>query len=627
MTVKPPSKTPPGPWAWVPSLYLAEGLPYVVVMTVAAIMYKGLGVSNTDLALYTSWLYLPWVLKPFWSPVVDILGTRRAWIAGLQVVVGGGLAALAFTLPTTHFFQSSLACLWLLAFSSATQDIAIDGFYLLATTEREQAYFVGVRSTFYRVATIFGQGLLVMLAGWLQTHSGVPGVAVVVRAAPEAPALRRPFLPPPALTTSPAGGPHLFAQPELVLIAPEPLPAPVARELLAAARSNNVHFGFRPAEAAPAMPSAAAPGNSPRPNALEAFLRARFHPPAKAAATAGGNLGLAFLRLSAPPARPVVVQVGPKANFGLGAANEKNFAVAEGARLTFTSENWSQPAAVVWQVDPKLHAATEAGFEVRAGNVPLSWSVTFGLLAVVFFLFAAYHQMMLPKPAGDQPGQVATLGRFWREFGRTFADFFRKERIGVLLLFLLTYRFAEAQLVKMVTPFLLDSRALGGLGLSPGQVGFAYGTVGILALTAGGLLGGFLAARNGLKFWLWPMVCAIHLPDAVFVWLATAQPDSFWLISLGLAVEQFGYGFGFAAYMLYMIRIARGRQATAHYAICTGFMALGMMVPGMFSGWLQEQVGYQNFFIWVLLATVPGFLVVYFIPLEADFGRRQSPDL
>ena len=421
--------SPRSPWTWIPSLYLAEGLPYVVVMTVSVVMYKNFGVSNTDIALYTSWLYLPWVVKPLWSPVVDILGTRRGWIWVMQLLIGAGLAGVALAIPVPHFFQWTLACFWLLAFNSATHDIAADGFYMLATTERQQAFFVGVRTLFYRVATIAGQGLLVMLAGTLQS---------------------------------------------------------------------------------------------------------------------------------------------------------------------------------------------------RTGDVRAAWATAMGALAVLFVLFGLWHRLVLPRPAADRVGAAREIPHFVREFLSTFGSFFRKPRIAVLLLFLLLYRFGEAQLVKMVAPFLLDPRAAGGLGLTTTQVGWVYGTVGIAALTLGGILGGWVVARHGLKTWLWPMLLAIHLPDAIFIYLAYAQPASLALIQAGVAVEQFGYGFGFTAYVMYMIYIARGEHATAHYAICTGFMALGMMLPGMWSGWLQDLIGYRHFFAWVIVATVPSFLVVLWIPLEAGFGKKGA---
>jgi len=277
---------------------------------------------------------------------------------------------------------------------------------------------------------------------------------------------------------------------------------------------------------------------------------------------------------------------------------------------------------VVFQLDPKLSHASTARFGARTGNIRLSWVVVFVVLTGLFTLFAIYHRFILPRPPRDLPGETRTAMAFIREFFGTFGAFFRKERIGVLLVFLLFYRFAEAQLVKLVTPFLLDGREAGGLGLTTAEVGVVYGTIGVIALTCGGLLGGVLVSRKGLKFWIWPMVLIMHLPDAAFLYLAYAQPTNFAVINFCVALEQFGYGFGFTAYMLYMIYIARGGHATAHYAICTGFMALGMMLAGMFSGWLQDNIGYQHFFVWVMLSTIPGFIVTALVPLDAEFGKK-----
>ena len=422
-----PKKT--SPWSWVPTLYLAEGLPYALAMSVSVVLYKNLGVSNAAIAFWTSWIGLPWVIKPFWGPVVDLLGTRRRWIWALQLCLGAAFAGVALTIPTTHFFQLTLALFWLVAFSSATHDIAADGFYILANSERQQAAFSGVRNTFYRVAMIVAQGQLVVLAG-------------------------------------------------------------------------------------------------------------------------------------------------------------------------------------------KIHAQT--------GSFTTAWAMVFALVAGILILFAAYHRWRLPRPAGDLPGGADAREQFAENFGATFTAFFRKPQIGTLIAFLLLYRFGEAQLLNVAKFFLLDPRAKGGLALTDDQFGWIYGTIGVGALLAGGLLGGFAVSRQGLKFWLWPMLLAIHLPDAVFIWLAHAQPENLSVIGAGVAVEQFGYGFGFTAFMLYMIRIARGPHATAHYALCTGFMALGMMLPGQWSGWLQEQLGYKLFFIWVILATIPSFLVARKIPLEPEFGRRPD---
>ena len=441
-----PVKRKPSPWSWIPSLYFASGMPYVVVMTVSVIMYKRLGISNTDIALYTSWLYLPWVIKPFWSPLVDILKTKRAWIVAMQLLVGAGLGGVALTIPADDFFRNSLAFLWLLAFSSATHDIAADGFYMLGLSRHDQTWFVGIRSTFYRFAMIAGQGLLIILAGSLEN----------------------------AFQTTP------------------------------------------------------------------------------------------------------------------------------------------------------LVSAHEASLAIEPG-IALAWAITFYIMAGMFVLFFAWHRFVLPRPVEDVPTIHTTYGEIIRDFLQTFVAFFRKPKIGLILAFLLLFRFSEAQLVKLAAPFMLDAPELGGLALTTGQVGFAYGTIGVLMLTLGGLLGGFLAARHGLKHWLLWMVLAINLPNVVYVFLSSAMPENILIINLAIGVEQFGYGFGFAAYMLYMLYISNGTHQTAHYAICTGFMALGMMIPGMFSGWLQELIGYQYFFIWVLVATVPSFVVTLLIPLDSSFGRKEDP--
>jgi PAT family beta-lactamase induction signal transducer AmpG len=416
-------------WTWIPSLYFAEGLPFVAAMTVSVIMYKRLDISNTELAFFTSWLYLPWVIKPLWSPIVDILKTRRFWIVAMQLLIGAGFAAVALSLSADNFFRYSLAAFWLIAFSSATHDIAADGFYILGLSDHEQAWFVGIRNTFYRLAMITGQGILVMVAGY---------------------------------------------------------------------------------------------------------------------------------------------------------------------------------------------------FEKTTGDTAYAWSIVFYLLTAVYIILYAWHRRVLPRPDSDVAGQIRSLRELLREFSATFVAFFSKKYIGRILAFLLLYRFAEAQLVKLAPPFLLDERAVGGLELGTTEVGFVYGTVGVLMLTIGGLLGAYLAARHGLKYWMWWMVAAINLPNAVYIALAYLTPDSLLAVNLAVGLEQFGYGFGFTAYTLYMLYVARGAHSTAHFAICTGFMALGMMLPGMFSGWLQELVGYQHFFIWVVLAAIPSFAVVALIPLDADFGRKNS---
>lgn len=415
------------PWAWIPTLYFAQGLPYVAVMTISVIMYKRLGLSNTDIALYTGWLYLPWVIKPFWSPFVDIISTKRRWTITMQWLIGIAFAGIAFALPTSFFFSLTLAIFWLVGFTSATHDIAADGYYMLALTEHQQSLYVGIRSTFYRIATVAGQGLLVILAGAIEESSG---------------------------------------------------------------------------------------------------------------------------------------------------------------------------------------------------NIPFAWSVVFGILSVMFLVFAFYHSRILPKVEQTSARPLTTANDVWREFIAVFSEFFRKKQVGVAIVFMLLYRLPEAQLVKLINPFLLDPPTAGGLGLSTGQVGIVYGTVGIIGLTLGGIIGGITAARRGLKFWLRPMAWSMSLTCLTFVYLSFANEPSLAVVNICVFIEQFGYGFGFTAYMLYLIYFSEGRHRTAHYSICTGFMALGMMLPGMAAGWIQETIGYQNFFIWTMICCVATIGVTYLIKINPEFGKK-----
>ena len=418
------------PWAWVPTLYFAEGVPYVAVMTISLILYKRLGLSNTDITLYTSWLYLPWVIKPLWSPFVDMLKSKRWWIVTMQLLIGAALGGVAFTIPVAWWLQGSLFFFWMMAFASATHDIAADGFYMMGLDDHEQAYFVGIRSTFYRIATIFSSGLLVGLAGALQ---------------------------------------------------------------------------------------------------------------------------------------------------------------------------------------------------VMTRSIRYSWSLVFYLMAGLFIAFWLYHSWILPKPAEDGEKQTKTASAIWQEFRQTVVTFFQKPQVWVGICFMLFYRMPEGLLAKISALFLVDAQHNGGLGLSDGEYGLVQGTLGVIGLTVGGILGGICASRDGLKRWLWPMVMAITLPDIVYVLLAYLLPTNLIVISTCVFIEQFGYGFGFSAYMLYLIYYSQGQHKTSHYALCTAFMALSMMIPGLFAGALQEAVGYKAFFIIVMLACTMTYVVTAYLKIDPEFGKKKNP--
>lgn len=613
-------------WSWIPSLYFAEGLPYVVVMTVSVIMYKRMGISNTDIALYTSWLYLPWVIKPLWSPLIDLVKTKRWWIVTMQLLVGGGLAGVALTIPLPSFFQYSLAFLWLLAFSSATHDIAADGFYMLGLNSHNQAWFVGVRSTFYRIAMITGQGLLIIFAGYIESATGLETVRYSVNASPNN--ANTVYVHPDSLEFERSGDLEIQTVNDKLVVSTTNISNKKADSLISLANDWNEKHGFvQFEEPETIMVDGVRQVESPSlwtsyvVEPLEQVLVDMFGDEKKAKASdLTGNVGFVYFYLGAKPDadEPIVL------NFSRD-EGDKSIQLAEGGRIVFDQENWEKPAVAVVQLDSKLQEASMASFEGTSGNIPLSWSITFFILTGMFVAFFVYHKVVLPFPDSDKP--TAKGGEpIFAEFFRTFATFFTKERIGVLLAFLLLYRFGEAQIVKLASPFLLDSQEVGGLAMTTGEVGFVYGTVGMIALTVGGLIGGFVAARHGLKAWLWPMIIAMNLPNLVYYYLATYMPDSFITVNAAIAVEQFGYGFGFTAYMLYMLYISKGEHETAHFAICTGFMALGMMIPGMFSGWIQSILGYEKFFIWVLIATIPGFIVTYFIPLDPEFGKKTDED-
>jgi PAT family beta-lactamase induction signal transducer AmpG len=629
-----PKPTSRNPWLWVPSLYFSEGIPYVIVMTMSVVMYKRLGISNTDIALYTSWLYLPWVIKPLWSPVVDITRTKRFWIIAMQFLVSLGLAMVAFSVRGSAFFKWSLFLFWIMAFASSTHDIAADGFYMLSLSKHEQAWWVGLRSTFYRTAMIVGSGLLVVLAGVLESKNGLPPLEIPVQAKASAPLVAK-WDPGAVKLAAQDGELRVIAQPSRLEIDLTERSAGEAKVVISQAKAWNRQHGFV-AEDHPTTLKSDTKSTSwwsvhvsgPLGNLLASHFPKTLSSHAGPIAAAG-NLGVIYLSLSKEPplGRDVAVNLSRKPRgieyLGLG-KSDQGFLLQEGERLVFNSINWNQPAMAVIQLDSKLKSDTEVMFLTSSGNIPVAWSITLFFVAALFLAFSCWHSVMLPRPATDGP--VLTHNSLVGEFFATLGSFFQKPGVGMAMAFILLYRFDEAQLVKVISPFLIDSRAAGGLGLTTSQVGVAYGTFGILALTCGGLLGGFAAARYGLKRMLPVMVGSMYLPKLAFVFLSWTQPSIFLITCGAVAAEQFGYGFGFTAFMLYMLFFADGPHKTAHFAICTGFMALGMMIPGMWSGWVADLVGYRHFFVWVICSALPGLSIALLLNRKVDpeFGKKTS---
>lgn len=599
------------PWAWIPTLYFAEGLPYVAVMTIAVIMYKRLGISNTDIALYTGWLYLPWVIKPFWSPFIDLIKTKRWWTVSMQLLIAIGFSCIAFALPTSFFFRLTLAAFWLVAFTSATHDIAADGFYMHGLSNHEQSLFVGIRSTFYRIATVVGQGLLVILAGLVEMNSGLVPARIQVDATPTTIQISD-------ISENKSGSHFVFTSVEQT---------DNTIEMLDYIKQQNVLNGFSVAE----KPLTQAQTEIQKENLFTrwvhktfdeftCWLHETFGEASHGISEQKDRQQLVGVTLSEKPSsdKPIVLNV----NFKNGDQSIRMDPSA--TRFEFNQNNWNKQALMLVLVDSKLKEQTTTTFEGLSGNIPLAWLIVFAVLSVFFFIVAIYHQYILPKPNSDKPVKNVSAKTIVSEFLDTFRSFFIKKNVLVAILFMLLYRLPEAQLVKLINPFMLDPIDKGGLGLTTGNVGFVYGTVGIIGLTIGGILGGIVVARGGLKKWLWPMVCAITLPDLVYVYLSYVQPASLLTVNICVFIEQFGYGFGFTAYMLYLIYFSEGEHKTSHYAICTGFMALGMMLPGMMAGWLQETIGYRHFFVWTIICCLATFIVCMFIKIDPEFGKKRK---
>ncbi len=605
-------------WKWLPSLYYTEGIPYIIVMTLSVIMYKRLGISNTDIALYTSWLYLPWVIKPLWSPVVDILKTKRYWIVLMQLLIGAGLAGVAFTIPTSSFFQYTLAFFWLLAFSSATHDIAADGFYMLALNSNEQTFYVGIRSTFYRIAMLTGQGLIVIIAGHFETTSGLESLEIKVNAKNNTELVHNFALPEYTNVKSTTEELKFISVTDLN-ISTENIDKQVFDSLLKVVHSSNIANDFYEEEQAITQePSWWQKNVSSK---LKEILKEKFNKEPIKSGNSVGNVGIVAFKLNREIAKDkeIILNFGQK-------AGDKSILLVEGVRFVFKRENQDKTAYALIQLDPKLKNNKTAIFLGRSGNITFAWTISFGILAIMFFGFFIYHKFMLPYPESDVKHENGDGRGFFKEFIHTFVLYFNKKEIWVILGFLLLYRLSESQLIKLAAPFLIDSREAGGLGLTTGDLGLLYGTIGMISLTLGGILGGIFAARKGLKFWLWLMVFIMNIPHLAYVYLSFAMPTSLIAIGTAVAIEQFGYGFGFTAYMLFMIYISEGKYKTAHFAISTGFMALGMMLPGMLSGWLQEIIGYQNFFVWVLICTLPIMAIIPFVKIDPKFGVNDKKE-
>ena len=401
------------PLVWVPTLYLAEGIPYFLVTSISITLFAQLGVPNSEMALFTSLIAFPWVVKPLWSPFVDVLRTKRWWVLTMQILMAVTVALLAWLAPQGHF-TIALILFTITAFCSATHDIAADGYYMIALNEHDQSAYVGLRSTFYRFANIFCQSLLLMIVGWLQKRT----------------------------------------------------------------------------------------------------------------------------------------------------------------------------------------------------DIPTSWTYALLLCSALLALIALWHTWSMP--AVEVKGESLKFKDIWREIGMVWVEFFRKPEIILALCFMLLYRLPEALLLKLCNPFFLAAREAGGLGISVDTIGQITG-IGVVLMLLGGIGGGIWASKTDLKKAILPMALCLTLPCIVYVYFAQHQPTVFWILSLCVGIEQLGYGLGYTACMLYMMRVADGNHKTAHFSICTAFMFLGLMLPGMIAGYIQEAAGYLGFFWIVMACCIPSIIVTYLV--------------
>lgn len=579
------------PWHWIPSLYFAEGFAYSLVVLLSAIMYKRMGISNADIAIYTSWLYLPWVIKPLWAPLIDVMRTKRYWILIMQLLIGGGLAGVGLTIPLPEYFQFSMIFFWLLAFFSSTHEIAADGFYLLGLKESSQSYFIGFRSSFYRIAIIVGQGLIIILAGQLESTFSVSPAEFKVVANPKK--FFEETIKVDAIKAKELSGVlRVVAKPSYVEISTRPKTKDQVGFYKNFAKNFNIMNGV-------AQQTFDLPDTS---NGQDLV----------------GNVGIVKFVLSKKPGEGSEYFVN--VDFLEG---HEGIKVVEGKELCFTDKNWNKPAFTVIQLDSTIAKKTISVFTARSQGMPLAWAITFFILAGIFILFFFYHRVALPEPDEDKPAGNKRTSTTGKEFFRSFARFLEKKKIIIIILFLLFFNFGAAQLLKLAVPFMMDSRELGGLGLSTSEVGLASGIISAIALMLGGVWGGILVYRKGLKSLMMPMLIALNAPNVVYIYLAWFQPEILWITYACVAVESFGYGFGLTFLLMYMINVSDGEYRTSHYALASGFMALGLMIPGMLSGIIQEAIGYKFFFIWVIASGIPGIILAKYIPLEYQFGKKK----
>ncbi len=577
-------------WFWIPTLYIAEAMAFIIITSVSVIMYQELEISNSEIILFTSLLYLPWLVKPFWSPLVDAIGTKRNWILIMQLLLAVSFFVIAFLIQLPDFFQFTIIALWIVSFIASTHDIAVDGFYLVAMKESHQSFFIGLRNSFYKIALISTATLVLLFASQIEKFFSVSPAEFKVVANPNK--FFEETIKVDSLTIKEKPGPlKLISSTSYLEISTKPKTKDQVVFYTNFAKNMNIMNGFVPQ-------SIVLPDTSTINDLV-------------------GNIGILKLHLSKKPDDQEEFNIALKFVEG-----ENKFKVIEGNSLKFTALNWNKPAFVVIQIDSTVTSKTVGTFSAGVNKFSYGWTITFVFLSFIFLLLFIFHKFILPYPPKDESLIERKNTSVGKEFFRSFARYFEKKKIIVIILFFILYLFGHSQTAKILPKFLTDDKIIGGLSLQNYLVRIIKG-ISTIAFALGSLIAGFMIYKRGLKSLLMFFTLMMNISLAVFIYLAWVQTNNFWVVSSLIAFENLCYGFGFALIIMYMLNISKGDYPASHFSISFGFMSLGILLFELSSLIIKDALGYKYFFGWVLISTIPSFILVKLIPIEYGIGKKK----
>lgn len=577
-------------WFWIPTLYIAEAISFIIITSVSVIMYQSLEVSNSEIIFYTSLLYLPWLIKPFWSPLIDAIGTKRNWILFTQVLLAISFIVIAFLIQLPDYFQFTIIALWIVSFIAATHDVAVDGFYLVALKESDQSFFIGIRNSFYKIALISTATLVLLFSNQIEKIFSVSPAEFKVVANPNK--FFEETIKVDSLTIKQKPGPlKLVSSTSYLEISTKPKTKDQVVFYANFARNMNMMNGFVPQ-------SIVLPDTS----MLNDLV---------------GNIGIIKFHLSKKPSEKEEYVITLKFVDG-----DNKFKVIEGNTLKFTSLNWNKPAFAVIQIDSNVTNKTIATFSAGVEKFSFGWTITFGFLSLIFLLLFVFHKFILPYPSNDEAlieKKNTTVGK---EFFRSFARYFEKKKIILIILFFILYLFGHSQITKVLPQFLTDDKIIGGLYLQNYIVKIIKG-ISTITFALGNLIAGFIIYKKGLKSLMMIFTLMMNISLAVYIYLSWFLPNNFWIVTSLIGFENLCYGFGFSLILMYILNVSEGNYPSSHFAISFGFMSLGILLSEFSSLIIKDSFGYKYFFIWVLISTIPSFILVKLIPIEYNFGKKK----